>query len=85
MVSQRQLHDDLSRCIHHTLQNRSCLFLDFCDGLFEVGLQLADETTLSCSSRGAIKLMLKPAVERHLARRAGEPGEFYEVICTQVY
>jgi len=22
--------------------------------------------------------MLKPAVERHLARRAGEPGEFYE-------
>jgi len=22
--------------------------------------------------------MLKPAVERHLAPRAGEPGEFYE-------
>ena len=26
--------------------------------------------------------MLKPAVERHIAQRAGEPGEFYEVMVT---
>jgi len=37
-----------------------------------------DVTTVSCSSRVAIKRMLKAAVERHLARRAGEPGEFCE-------